>query len=313
MGFIYVYTNFYFNEKNIRKIGSTLNPLIRLNTYTTYYQDKGTFEYLFSITEDRLFEIETALKNKYLYNYNTKNNGSTGGTEIYQNINIKETIVKCFNDMELKWTELDPQFPPITKKYINVIEREALKDHREKYKILDKKIEYNKIVTKKLSKQEIIKIIKIDNEDRDKDEIKYCNFVENNIKTNSGFETGIANPGIYIIYRYSNTLDFNEFRLKMTHLHQLTNEKGILLPLITKIPTDQKNLSINSEWAVFHYPISSLPHFKQTLYNGFIINNSITVFNLPIDTYLCSLNTTCIHIKYCIIKMISKNSIKYCF
>ena len=155
MGFIYVYTNFYFNEKNIRKIGSTLNPLIRLNTYTTYYQDKGTFEYLFSITEDRLFEIETALKNKYLYTYNTQNNGSTGGTEIYQNMNIKETIIKCFNDMELNWTELDPSFPPITKKYINVGEREALKDYREKYKILNKKIEYNKIVTKKLSKQEI--------------------------------------------------------------------------------------------------------------------------------------------------------------
>ena len=78
----------------------------------------------------------------------------------------------------------------------------------------------------------------------------------------------------------------------MTHLHQLTNEKGILLPLITKIPTDQKKLSINSEWAIFHYPISSLPHFKQTLYNGLIINNSITVFNLLIDTYECSLNTT---------------------
>ena len=178
MGFIYVYTNLYFNEKNIRKIGSTLNPFIRLNTYTTYYQDKGTFEYLFSITEDRFFEIETALKNKYLYTYNTRNNGSTGGTEIYQNMNIKETIIKCFNDMELNWTELDPSFPPITKKYINVGEREALKDYREKYKILNKKIEYNKIVTKKLSKQEIFKIIKIDNGDRDKDEIKFCNFVE---------------------------------------------------------------------------------------------------------------------------------------
>ena len=99
----------------------------------------------------------------------------------------------------------------------------------------------------------------------------------------------------------------------MTHLNQLTNIEVILLPLIPKIPTDNNELSMNSEWAVFHYPISGLPHFKQTLYNGLIINNSITVFNLPIDTYLCSLNTTCIHIKYCIIKMISQNSIKYCF
>ena len=83
-------------------------------------------------------------------------------------------------------------------------ERETLKEYREKYNILDKKIEYNKIVTKKLSKQEIIKIIKIDNGDRDKDEIKYCNFVENNIKTNSGFETGIANPRIYylLVFQY---------------------------------------------------------------------------------------------------------------
>ena len=194
MGFIYVYTNFYFNEKNIRKIGSTLNPLIRLNTYTTYYQDKGTFEYLFSITEDRLFEIETALKNKYLYTYNTQNNGSTGGTEIYQNMNIKETIIKCFNDMELNWTELDPSFPPITKKYINVGEREALKDYREKYKILNKKIEYNKIVTKKLSKQEIIKIIKIDNRDKNKDEIQYCNFVDDIIKTTKGWRPACTSP-----------------------------------------------------------------------------------------------------------------------
>ena len=53
-------------------------------------------------------------------------------------------------------------------------ECEALKEYREKYNILDKKIEYNKIITKKLSKQEIIKIIKIDNGDRDKDEIKFC-------------------------------------------------------------------------------------------------------------------------------------------
>jgi len=294
MGFIYVYANLYFNEKNIRKIGSTLNPFIRLNTYTTYYQDKGTFEYLFSITEDRLFEIETALKNKYLYNYNTKNNGSTGGTEIYQNINIKETIVKCFNDMELIWTELDPSFPPITKKYINVVEREALKDHRENYKILNKKIEYNKIVTKKLSKQEIIKIIKIDNGDKNKDEITFCNGIEDRIKTNSlGFETGVKNLGIYIIYRYSNNSDFIEFNsiINKKHFKKLNDKTDLWLTLITK---DFKEISMNNEWVSVGAPISVFPvsHFKQTLYNGLIINDSIAVFNLPVDTYLCSLNTT---------------------
>ena len=72
----------------------------------------------------------------------------------------------------------------------------------------------------------------------------------------------------------------------MTHLHQLTNEKGILLPIITKIPTDHKELSMNSDWSVLHYPISSFPHFKQTLYNGLIINNSVTVFKLSVDTYI---------------------------
>ena len=51
----------------------------------------------------------------------------------------------------------------------------------------------------KFFKEEIIKIIKIDNEDRDKDEIKFYNGIEDEIKTNEQkFETGVKNLGIQI-------------------------------------------------------------------------------------------------------------------
>ena len=299
MGFIYVYTNDYFNEKNLRKIGSSLNPFIRLNTYTTYFKNKGHFEFLFTITDDhRLLEIELTLKNKYLHNYNTKNNGSTGGTEIYENTGIRENIIKCFNDMNLNWAELDSCFPPITKKYINNYEREALKDYRKTMKNLDKKINYNKIVKKKLSKEEILKIILINNDCRAEDERTFCDLVEKDIKINGwGFETDTKNLGLYIIYRYSNNLDFIELDSKINEnmtKHTLNKQRDLWLTLITKIPLDFKESSflgnkLNNKWVSFWGAIAVFPKLKQTLYDGLVINNSISIFNLPIESYKCSI------------------------
>ena len=72
MSFIYVYTNDYFNHKNTRKIGSTVNPFIRLKNYITYYQDEGNFEYLFKLDcknpytiDEKIKMIHNVLINKY--------------------------------------------------------------------------------------------------------------------------------------------------------------------------------------------------------------------------------------------------------
>ena len=116
MSYIYVYTNKYFIENNSIKIGSTVNPYIRLNTYTTYYIDKGKFEYLFEINTDP-YDIDYKIRTKYIIDLNTRNNGDLGGTEIYQNINIYERIIQCFINENIKWIEIDPTKPPLTKKY----------------------------------------------------------------------------------------------------------------------------------------------------------------------------------------------------
>uniref|UniRef100_A0A6C0EKJ9 Prolyl 4-hydroxylase alpha subunit Fe(2+) 2OG dioxygenase domain-containing protein n=1 Tax=viral metagenome TaxID=1070528 RepID=A0A6C0EKJ9_9ZZZZ len=315
MGFIYVYTNDYFNEKNIIKIGSTLNPLIRLYSYTTYYQDKGKFEFLFNILDeylidsplgnladsplgnlgdsplgnpvDRLVKIELSLKNNYLSNYNTKNNGSTGGTEIYQNINIKQTIIKCLNELNIAWTELDANFPPITKKYINIFERQSLKNYREISKTLNKKINYNKVVNKQLSKQDVMKTLTL-NKSRAAVEIKFFDMFEKTIGL-----TANKNLGVYIICRESDNFDFTQLEENIS-THSL-REKDIWLPLIisTDFTTEKFDVTIyNDKWSSIEAPLQVFPHIKQTLYDGLIINNSVAVFNLPINSYKCSLTLT---------------------
>ena len=144
MSFIYVYTNEYFNYKNTRKIGSTLNPFIRLNNYLTYYQDQGKFEYLFRLDYDNPYEVDEKIKNIYLYKNNTRNNGSSGGTEIYENLDIKDNILKCFSEENINYEEIDPNEPPITNKYSNNIEKELLNKYKIEMIAQNKKIIYNK-------------------------------------------------------------------------------------------------------------------------------------------------------------------------
>ena len=144
MSFIYVYTNEYFNYKNTRKIGSTLNPFIRLDNYLTYYQDKGKFEYLFRLDYENPNEVDEKIKNIYLSKNNTKNNGSSGGTEIYENIDIKDNILKCFSEENINYEEIDPNEPPITNKYSNNLEKELLNEYKIRMRAINKKIIYNK-------------------------------------------------------------------------------------------------------------------------------------------------------------------------
>jgi hypothetical protein len=144
MSFIYVYTNDYFNHKNTRKIGSTLNPYIRLKNYITYYQDEGMFEYLFKLDCKNPYTIDGKIKNVYLLKHNTHNNGSTGGTEIYDNIDIRENIIKCFTLENIDFEELDPSEPPITKKYSNNIEKETLIEFKKDKLLNGEDIIYNK-------------------------------------------------------------------------------------------------------------------------------------------------------------------------
>jgi len=101
MSYIYVYTNSYFEEKKYRKIGCTFNPFIRLESYLTYYLDKGKFEFLFEINTPNLFDLEKKIKEEYLKDNNSRSFGFNGGTEIFKNIDIHDSILKCFTPLDI--------------------------------------------------------------------------------------------------------------------------------------------------------------------------------------------------------------------
>lgn len=156
MSFIYVYTNDYFDYTNTRKIGSTLNPYIRFKSYITYYREEGSFEYLFKLNCNNPYEIEEKIKDTYLIEQNTRKCGSSGGTEIYTNIDIKEQLIKCFHQENIKYEELDPSIPPITKKYSNNTEKEFLSNYKKEKRLKGESINYNIYLTKIPNKNEIL-------------------------------------------------------------------------------------------------------------------------------------------------------------
>jgi hypothetical protein len=260
MTFIYVYTNDYFNYKNTRKIGSTLNPFIRLSNYLTYYQDKGKFEYLFKINYDNPYEIDEKIKSIYLKNNNTKNNGCNGGTEIYENKNIKENLLKCFSEEDIKYEELDPNEPPITKKYTNNIEKEILNSYKNEKKNKDEKIIYNKY-------KKLIQLVKIPEKEKILEEI-YNEFGGDLIKRTT--IKYIASKEDYSLYEdiYFSFLHQN-IEVPINFLNQFEDLK-ILVEGPPKFPGPYYFVSINKPIKI---PI-----------------NNVHIFSVPISDYKCSLN-----------------------
>ena len=239
MAYIYVYTNKYFTEKNSVKIGSTLNPYIRLNTYTTYYIDKGYFEYIFEIDKDP-YVIDSKIRTEYISDLNTRINGELGGTEIYKNINIYERIIKCFENENIKWIEIDPKNPPFTKKYDETEQFEykkyiknTLKTKLEIYEPFEFDIEYERI-----------NILSIDGENNNNINEKINSIINSDNKNNSMVRLNgeyVNDPEIRNSYSYEITIDFKSL-FGIDHLGDIKQ----LLKSIIGI-NNHKNIIWNNE------------------------------------------------------------------
>lgn len=260
MSFIYVYTNDYFNYKNTRKIGSTLNPFIRLSNYLTYYQDKGSFEYLFKINYDNPYEIDKKIKSIYLKKNNTRNNGCNGGTEIYINENIKKNLLKCFLEENIKYEEIDPKEPPITRKSTDNIEKEILKNY-----IIEKKNKNEKIIYNKYKK--LIQLIKIPEKEKILQEI-YNEFGGDLIKrTTIKYIATKEDCSLYEDIYFS--FLHKDIEVSINSLNQLEDLK-ILIEGPPEFPGPYYFVSINKPIKI---PI-----------------NNVHIFSVPISDYKCSLN-----------------------
>jgi len=292
MSFIYVYTNDYFNDKNIRKIGSTLNPYIRLSNYITYYQDKGVFEYLFKLDCDDPYKIDEKIKNVYLSQHNTRNNGSSGGTEIYNNIDIKDHIIKCFIEENLNYEELDPLEPPITKKYSNNVEKDAFTNFKREKRLKNEKIVYNKYKKKHEKKIDLSDLILIP--------ITPKKQILDEIFKEFGGE---------LIERTRNLCNVDYRFRKMYGINTCIVSVSYKLESVSDIPINIRNKYGENNWQddddddihvrVYVYNVRDLDDELNTerynmLFNSryHLTTDKVSIFDVPITNYKCSLNET---------------------
>ena len=264
MSYIYVYTNKYFNNENYRKIGCTFNPFIRLETYLTYYLDRGKFEFLFKIETKNLFQIEKKIKTEYLLKHNSRNNGFDGGTEIFQNNKIRFSIINCFKHNNIKWEELDPTNPPITKKYINVNEKKLLSEYRK----TTNNILFNQYNLKIPSKEELLEELKPLQIKKSKKLLELCKNIE--------IYLNVKKPKFYYSYLiYQNS-----------YLGGPDNIKTIRSPSYLDNPMlefDKHELNIIDYDG--NFIASFIPNLTES---GFCISNSIVIFDVEISDYKCN-------------------------
>ena len=271
MSYIYVYTNKYFNNENYRKIGCTFNPFIRLESYLTYYLDRGKLEFLFKIDTKNLFQIEKKIKTEYLLKNNSRNNGFDGGTEIFQNNKIRISIINCFKDNNIKWEELDPTNPPITKKYINVNEKNLLSEYRK----TNNNILYNQYNLKIPSKVELLEELKPLQMKKSKKLLELSKNIE--IYLNE------KKPEIYYSYLISQ---------KILYLGGPDNIKAIRSASYLHNPMlklDKMEMNIIDHDG--NFVASYSPNLTES---GFCISNSIVIFNVEILHYNCTIQNNSI-------------------
>jgi len=261
MSYIYVYTNSYFNNVNYRKIGCTFNPFIRLESYLTYYLDRGTLEFLFKIDTPDLFQIEKKLKTEYLFKNNSRNNGFDGGADIFKNNNIHINIINCFKDNNIKWKELDPKNPPITKNYTNINEKNLLKEYRK----TNKNITYDKCIFKIPDRNQLLNELKPIQKEKPEKFLELCKIIESYLN--------IKKPDIYCSYLVSQNLFDNNKVKDINPAHASTNNNLKILG------TKMNIIDHDGKFFASYNPDLTI--------SGFSISNSLVIFDVEILDYKC--------------------------